>query len=116
MGDVFGRAGEPLFGGLAAAIDLDIGKLGDKRAQELLDAVGADLRFKPGERPLHDLGVVVLAVVGDERVADLVDESHGEERGGVDGRGGIVGRARTSLIRLAIARLAATSAKTTFPV
>ena len=61
--------------------------------QELLDAVGADFALEPGERALHDLGIVVLAVVGDERVADLVDQAHGEERGGIDGGRGIVGRA-----------------------
>ena len=76
-----------MFGGFAAAVDLDVRKLGDKGTQELFDAVGSDLALKPGKRLLHDLRVVVFAVMRDKGVAELVDEAHGEERGGIDGGG-----------------------------
>ena len=82
-----------MVGGFAAAVDSTLGNSVDKGAEELLDAVGSDLALEPGKGALHDLGIGVLAVVGDERVAELVDEAHGEERGGIDGGGGIAGRA-----------------------
>ncbi len=91
MGYAVGRASEPLFCGFATAVDGGVGKFGNESLQQLLDAFGSDLALEPGQGALHDLWVGVLAVVGDERVAELVDEAHGEERGGIDGGGGIAG-------------------------
>ena len=78
--------------------------------------VGFGLRGEPADGFGEDGGIDLLAVPGDEGVAEFVDEAHGEEGAGVEGSGGIgVPAARILFSASASLRLAATLAKTTLP-
>ncbi len=76
---------EPAVEGDFAAVDSDVGEFLDEGAEELFDIVVADALSEPVEGRLADLGIAALAVAGNDGVADLVDEAHGEEGAGVDG-------------------------------
>ena len=88
-----GGARQPLLGRLRSAIHARVGKLRDKRPQQLLDLPAPDLRLEPGQRPFHHLRVVVLAVIGHQHMADLVDQPHRKQRRRIHRRLGVVRRA-----------------------
>ena len=85
MGEAVGGVVEPLIERDFAAVDGDVGEFLDEGAEKLFDVVFADSGRKPVERGLRDLRIAGAAIAGDEDVADLVDEAHGEEGAGVDG-------------------------------
>ena len=85
VGQAVGRAAEPLVDGGLVSIDGNVGEFLDKHAQELVDVVFADAFGKPVEGGLCDLRVAGAAILSDDKVADFVDEAHGEESAGVNG-------------------------------
>ena len=63
--------------------------MGCEFKEQLLQLGGFSLRGEPADSFGEDGGVDLFAVLGDEGVAELVDEAHGEEGAGVEGAGGI---------------------------
>ncbi|WP_252263479.1 hypothetical protein [Paracidobacterium acidisoli] len=65
---------------MLTAINRNVWKLPHKSSQQLIEMLFSDLRAKPVKSSTRHLGVALFAVMGDERVADLIDQSHGKER------------------------------------
>ncbi len=63
-----------------------LGNCSVKARRRRVELLGADLGGEPADGFGEDGGVDFLAVAGDEGVVELVDEAHGEEGAGVDGR------------------------------
>ena len=83
VGDSVARALEPLRGGELAAEYVDVGELLGKGEEETFELGWFRLRGEPADGFGEDVGVDLLAIAGDEGVAELVNEAHGEERTGV---------------------------------
>ena len=97
VGQAVGGSGEPLLRGQLAAEDGYIRELIGEFEEQAVELLRVDLSREPADAFGEDGGVHFLAVVGDERVAQLVDETHGEERAGVV-RAGWVGVRSAGLI------------------
>ena len=97
VGQAVGGAGEPLGGGGFAAEDGGVRELLGEGEQEPFELLRGDLGREPANGLGEDVGVDLLAVAGDECVAELIDEAHGEEGAGVQ-RAGRVGIGAAGLV------------------
>lgn len=87
VGDGVGGGVEPLVDGELAPVDGDVGEAVGEGGDELVELEAAGVGGEPGERLGEDFGIDGAPVVGEERVTELIDEAHSEERGGVDEAG-----------------------------
>ncbi len=83
---------QPLLRRLFAAYDGRAGKVFHERQQQFVQGLGRHLGVKPGQRIGHHIAVELLAIAGNDHMAGLVDQSHGEEGAGVYGLVGILVR------------------------
>jgi len=79
-----GGAGEPLLRRLLAAINGDARVMLHKSQQQLFDLFLMKAAGQPGQPLGHDLRIILLAILGHERMAGLINEAHGIESGGVN--------------------------------
>ncbi len=71
---------EPLGGADFTAIDGHARKLLDEGKEKPFDFSRGQASAKPANRLRHDGRIYVMAITGDESVAQLVNQSHGKQR------------------------------------
>ena len=84
VGNAVGLATQPLGGADLSAEHVDVGELLGERQEQAFELLRLGLRGEPTDCLGENGGVDLLAVAGDQRMAEFVDQAHGKHGAGVD--------------------------------